>query len=122
MVKTQSSLRDTKNILNGLWNADLVEKENVLLVTADVASLYAIIQHDDASLTLNLALGQRDDLAYKQYFSDTHLTFVYPKTISGTETIICNEEELLWVRNSHPVLRIYSWQVIFKDKRVELIF
>lgn len=47
-------------------------------VTADVASLYSIIQHDDALLALNWALSQRDGT------SGMAISFFH------------NKEELLW--------------------------
>lgn len=53
VIKTRSYLRDTKNLLNCLEKIDLTGKDEVLLVTADVSSLYAIIQHEDALLALN---------------------------------------------------------------------
>lgn len=52
--------------MNLLQDVDLAGKEEVFLVTADVSSLYTIIQHEDAPLDLNLALSQRDDLPHNQ--------------------------------------------------------
>lgn len=49
-----------------LKGIDLARKGEMFLVTADVASLYTIIQHDDALFALNWALCQRDDIPHDQ--------------------------------------------------------
>lgn len=66
VAQTRAYLRDTKNLLQLLQEIDLTEREEVYLVTADVTSLYTIIQHDDALLALNWALCQRDDITHSQ--------------------------------------------------------
>lgn len=66
VIRTRAYLHDTKNLLQLLQEIDLTEREEVYLVTADVASLYTIIQHDDALLALNWPLSQREDLSHNQ--------------------------------------------------------
>lgn len=56
VTQTRAYLKDTKNLLQLLQDIDLSGKGEVFLVTADVASLYTIINHDDALLALNWAL------------------------------------------------------------------
>lgn len=52
VLRTKAYLKDTKNLLQMISQIDLTDKEEVYLVTADVSSLYSIIQHDDALLAL----------------------------------------------------------------------
>ena len=64
--KTRAYLKDTKDLLQSLQSVQLSGKNEVYLVTADVTSLYTVIQHDDALLALNWTLSQRDDLPHHQ--------------------------------------------------------
>ena len=66
VVNTKAYLKDTKSLLQYLQCIDLTGKEEVYLVTADVSSLYTIIQHEDALLALNWALCKREDLPFNQ--------------------------------------------------------
>ena len=54
------------SLLQLLETVDLTGKGEVYLVTANVSSLYTVIQHDDALLALNWALCQRNDIPYNQ--------------------------------------------------------
>lgn len=62
VLRTKAYLKDTKNLLQLISQIDLSGKQEVYLVTADVSSLYTIIQHDDAMLALNWALSQKDEI------------------------------------------------------------
>lgn len=66
VVQTKAYRRVTKNLLQLIQEVDLTGKDEVYLVTADVSSLYTIIQHDDTLLALNWALCQRDDIPHNQ--------------------------------------------------------
>lgn len=66
VIGTKAYLRDTKNILQLLDEVRFTENDEILLVTADVSSLYKVLQHDDTILALNWALSQREDLPYHQ--------------------------------------------------------
>lgn len=59
-------LKDTRQFLQLLNNLDIPDEHDVFLVTAKVASLYIIIQHEDALLCLNCALSEREDLPFIQ--------------------------------------------------------
>lgn len=62
MKITRAHLRDTTDLLQRLGNVHLNPMAEIYLVTADVSSLYTIIQHEDASLSLNWALSRREDI------------------------------------------------------------
>lgn len=64
--KLKPTLRDTTDILRLLNEVRLNPATMIYLVTADVWSLYTIIQHDDALLALNWALSKRDDILHMQ--------------------------------------------------------
>lgn len=68
VVTTKAYLRDTKNFLQMINGINLSGKSEIVLVTADVSSLYTIILHDDALLPLNWALSKQDDLPHVQNF------------------------------------------------------
>lgn len=72
MTSTKADLKDTKDFLLSLSKIKLPEESEIYLVTADVSSLYTIIQHDDALLGLNWAFSQREDIPYiqKKVFED----------------------------------------------------
>lgn len=53
---TRAYLKDTSELLQLLEVVELSTSVETYLVTADVASLYTIIQHEDAALALNWAL------------------------------------------------------------------
>lgn len=50
---TRAYLKDTTDLLRSLQEVKFDPTSEVYLVTADVASLYTIIQHEDAALALN---------------------------------------------------------------------
>lgn len=64
--QTKAYIKDTKKFLQLLQEVELGGRDEVYLVTADVSSLYTMIQHDDALLVLNWALCQREDPSYTQ--------------------------------------------------------
>lgn len=53
VLNTKAYLKDTKSFLQLIGEINLAGQTEVYLVTADVLSLYTIIQHDDALLALN---------------------------------------------------------------------
>ena len=63
---TKAYLKDTTDLLQSLDKVSIRPETDIFLVTADVASLYTIIQHDDAALALNWALSRRDDIPHTQ--------------------------------------------------------
>lgn len=52
---TKPYLKDTTSFIQKIKNVSFSKNAEMYLVTADVASLYTIIQHDDALLALNWA-------------------------------------------------------------------
>ena len=63
---TKAFLKDTADLLMSLEQVKINPDSSIFLVTADVASLYTIIQHEDAALALNWALSKRDDIPHIQ--------------------------------------------------------
>lgn len=128
---TQSYLKDTKDFLNCLQSINLEGGgQQVLLLTADVSSLYSIIQHEDVLLALNWALIQRDDLPHNQ------------KVFIGHALDFCLSHNYFWYANRFYAqqrgvamgakfapniknLFMAEWEdfwVIFKERRAELFF
>lgn len=68
MKATKAYLKDTTDLLRSLQEVKFNSTSDSYLVTADVASLYTIIQHEDAALALNWALSKRDDIPHIQKF------------------------------------------------------
>lgn len=100
VTKTRSYLRDTKNFLTCLQTVNLVGKPHVILVTADVASLDSVIQHDDVLLGLNWALKEMIFHIMEKYSLDMVWLIFFPIAIFGTATdFIRNKEEFLWAQN-----------------------
>lgn len=63
---TKAYLKDTSELLRLLELVELGTASETHLVTADVASLYTIFQHEDAALALNWVLSRRDDIPHMQ--------------------------------------------------------
>lgn len=59
-------MKDTEDLLLLLSGVQLNSEKPTFLVTADVSSLYTIIQHNDALLALNWALSKREDIPHSQ--------------------------------------------------------
>lgn len=66
VTSTKAYLKDTKDFLLCLSKIKLPKESEIYLVTANVSSLYIIIQHDDALLALNWVFSQREDIPYIQ--------------------------------------------------------
>lgn len=66
VVNTRAYLKDTRSFLELISEVNLAGKPEVYLVTADVSSLYTIIPHDDALLSLNWALSQQEYIPHEQ--------------------------------------------------------
>lgn len=57
-------LKDTADLLRLLDEVKLNPASMTYLVTMDICSLYTIIQHEDALLTLNWAFSRCEDIPY----------------------------------------------------------
>ncbi|PIO25998.1 hypothetical protein AB205_0190500, partial [Aquarana catesbeiana] len=127
---TRAYLKDTTDLLRSLQEVKFDPTSEVYLVTADVASLYTIIQHKDAALALNWALSKRDDIPHVQKvfvghaldFCMTHNYFWYDghffsqkvggamgaKYAPSLANLFLAEWEDRWVFNPKPAqLRFY---------------
>lgn len=100
----------------------------MLLVTADVSSLYSIIQHDDALLALNWALCKRDDLPFNQVFLRNALDFCLNHNYFWYNgSFYTQQRGVAMGANFAPSIAnlfMAEWEdkVIFKEQRTELIF
>lgn len=63
---TSAYLRDTKHLIQILDNIVLKPEEKYLIATADVASLYTVIDHNDAIQASKWAMGKFSNLISKQ--------------------------------------------------------
>lgn len=66
VTDTKAYLKDTTSFIRKIRNVSFSENAEIYLITADVASLYTIIQHDDALLSLNWAFSKREDIPFIQ--------------------------------------------------------
>lgn len=106
---------------------DLAGKQHVLLVTADVASLYSIIQHDDALLALNWALSQKEDLPHNQKIFLRHaldLCLSHNYFCYGNKFYLKQRGVAMRAKFAPTIANLFmaEWEDIFKDKRSKLIF
>lgn len=64
--QTKAYLRDTKHLIQILETLTLVPEEKYIIATADVASLYTVIDHSDAIEASKWAMDQFSHLISKQ--------------------------------------------------------
>ena len=127
--ETKAYLKDTADLLISLEDIRINPGTETFLVTADVASLYTIIQHEDAALALNWALSKREEIQFTQ------------KRFLGQALDFCMSHNYFWFDGfffsqqvgvamgakyapSLANLFMAEWEdkSVFRDQRSQLIF